>query len=85
MKLRPQACATIWNTPPGILPTNSARAPSFMRTGTTSWENSIQRSDAMRSLCGKAADAAQSWGNSAAKDAAAANKTLLSSSNRRQC
>jgi DNA repair exonuclease SbcCD ATPase subunit len=35
----------------------------------------------MRSLCGKAADAAQSWGNSAAKDEAAARKMLLSSSN----
>jgi hypothetical protein len=35
----------------------------------------------MRSLYGKAADAAQSWGNAAAKEAAATRKTLLSSSN----
>jgi len=35
----------------------------------------------MKSLCGKAADAAQSWGNSGAKDAATARKTLLSESN----
>lgn len=35
----------------------------------------------MRSLYGKAADAAQSWGNAAAKEAATTRKTLLSSSN----
>jgi hypothetical protein len=35
----------------------------------------------MRSLCGKAADAAQSWGNTAAKDAATARKKVLSESN----
>jgi AAA domain len=35
----------------------------------------------MRELCGKAAEAAQSWGNTAAKDAALARKTALSTSN----
>lgn len=35
----------------------------------------------MRELCGKAADAAQSWGNVPAKDAALAKKTALSTSN----
>jgi hypothetical protein len=34
----------------------------------------------MRSLCGKAADAAESWGNTAAKDAATARKKVLSES-----
>jgi len=35
----------------------------------------------MKSLCGKAADAAQSWGNVAARDAATARKAALSDSN----
>lgn len=35
----------------------------------------------MKSLCGKAADAAQSWGKPDAKEAAVSRKTLLSSSN----
>jgi hypothetical protein len=35
----------------------------------------------MKSLCGKATDAAQSWGNSTAKEVATARKTVLSSSN----
>lgn len=35
----------------------------------------------MKSLCGKAADAAQSWGNTADKEAATKRKTLLSTSN----
>jgi hypothetical protein len=35
----------------------------------------------MKSLCGKAADAAQSWGNSTARDVAAARKAALSDSN----
>jgi hypothetical protein len=35
----------------------------------------------MKDLCGKAADAAQSWGNATAKEAAIARKTLLSESN----
>jgi hypothetical protein len=35
----------------------------------------------MKSLCGKAADAAQSWGNTTAKDAATKLKTTLSTSN----
>jgi hypothetical protein len=35
----------------------------------------------MKSLCGKAADAAQSWGNTAAKEAAAELKATLSTSN----
>ena len=35
----------------------------------------------MKILCGKAAEAAQSWGNLAARDAAAARKATLSSSN----
>src|SRR5712664_2744048 len=34
----------------------------------------------MKELCGKAADAAQSWGNAAAKEAAAARKATLSGS-----
>jgi hypothetical protein len=35
----------------------------------------------MKLLCGRAADAAQSWGNAAAKEAAGSRKALLSSSN----
>ena len=35
----------------------------------------------MRGLCGKAADAAQSWGNTAEKEAAAKRKATLSTSN----
>ena len=35
----------------------------------------------MKDLCGKAADAAQSWGNSTAKEAATAWKRTLTGSN----
>src|SRR5439155_9280023 len=35
----------------------------------------------MKDLCGKAADAAQSWGNTADKEAATKRKTALSTSN----
>jgi hypothetical protein len=34
----------------------------------------------MKELCGKAADAAQSWGNAAAREAAGKRKTALSTS-----